>query len=127
MTQDLSSLAKDSMWPSSMAGGNMTSSNRAAQTAPGSPPVDPMPPAADQGDPTIPLGAQMKTGTSGKPQASRQASYTPSPVRWGPVTTPDVVREEPVNVPGAEVPGSGTGGRATRRPYGTPGPPPRMR
>jgi hypothetical protein len=101
--QDLSDLAKDSIWSSSMAAGNMTSSNELAMTAPGSDPVDPVEPAADQGDPTIPLGAPMKTGTSGKPQASRQASYTPSPARWGPVTVPEVIRSKPVNGPSAEV------------------------
>jgi len=101
--QDLSGLAEDSMWPSSMAGGNMTSSNREAMTAPGSPPVDPLIDREDQGDPTVRLGSQMKTGTSGKPQASGQASYTPSPVRWGKTTVPDVVRSKPVNAPGAEV------------------------
>jgi hypothetical protein len=102
--QDLSKLAKDSPWSSSQAAGNMTSSNREAMTAPGSPPVDPVQPASDQGDPTVKLGAQMPVGTSGKPQASGQTSFTPTPVRWGPVTTPDVVRSGPVNVPGAEVP-----------------------
>ncbi len=101
--EDLSKLAKDSMWSSSQAAGNMTSSNEEAMTAPGSPPVDPVQPAADQGDPTVKLGAPMKTGTDGKPQASSQASYNPSPVRWGSTTTPAVVRSDPVNVPGAEV------------------------
>ena len=101
--RDLSNLAEDSMWSSSQAAGNMSSSNRLAQTAPGSPPVDPVQPAAKQGDPTVKLGTPMKTGTSGKPQASGQASYTPNPVRWGPVTKPDVVRAKPANVPGAEV------------------------
>lgn len=81
----------------------MSSSNRIAQTAPGSPPVDPVQPAAKQGDPAIDMGAQMPTGTSGKPQASGQTSYTPNPVRWGPVTAPKVIRSKPVNVPGAEV------------------------
>lgn len=102
--QDLSDLAKDSMWPSSMAGGNMTSSNTLAMTAPGSPPVDPLTDRGDQGDPTVRLGSQMKTGTSGKPQASGQAPYTPAPARWGKTTTPKVIRSKPVNAPGAEVP-----------------------
>jgi hypothetical protein len=101
--QDLSGLAKDSLTVSSMGAGNMTSSNRLALTAPGSVPVDPVQPEAAQGDPTIDLGTPMKTGTSGKPQASRQETYTPSPARWGPVTAPEVVRSEPVNVPSAEV------------------------
>jgi hypothetical protein len=102
--QDLSRLAKDSLTISSMAGGNMSSSNREAMTAPGSPPVDPVQPAAKQGDPTVKLGAQMPAGTSGKPQASGQASYAPEPVKWGPVTVPQVIRAKPVNAPGAQVP-----------------------
>jgi hypothetical protein len=102
--EDLSKLAKDSITVSSMAGGNMSSSNRLAMTAPGSPPVDPLIDRAKQGNPTVKLGAQMKTGTSGKPQASGQTSYTPSPARWGPTTVPQVIRAEPVNAPGAEVP-----------------------
>jgi hypothetical protein len=92
------------MWSSSQAAGNTTSSSREAMTAPGSPPVDPMPGQAEQSDPTVKLGAQMPVATSGKPQASRQSSYTPGPVEWGPVTVPQVVRGKPVNVPGAEVP-----------------------
>lgn len=101
--KDLSILAKDSVWCSSQGAGNMTSSNRLAQTAPGSPPVDPLQPAEKQGDPTIQLGAQMPVGTSGKTQASGQASYTPNLVRWGPVSAPKVIRGKPVNAPGAEV------------------------
>jgi hypothetical protein len=101
---DLSKLAEDSMWPTSQAGGNMTSNNRGAMTAPGSPPVDPLIDRAKQGDPTVKLGAQMKTGTSGKPQASEQAHYAPQQARWVPTTIPQVIRSKPVNVPGAEVP-----------------------
>jgi hypothetical protein len=100
--QDLSKLADDSMWPTSQAGGNMVSSSRLARTAPGSPPVDDLVDRAVQSDPTIKLGAQMATGTSGKPQASGRPAYTPTPCRWGPTTTPQVVRSKPVNVPGAE-------------------------
>jgi hypothetical protein len=54
----------------------------------------------------------MKTGTSGKPQAS--SSYAPSPVRWGPVTVPQVIRSEPPGTPDG-------GGQASRhRPRGVP-------
>jgi len=101
--QDLSPLAKDSLTTSSMAGGNMTSSNKFAHTAPGSPPVDDLVDRAVQSDPTVKLGARMPVGTSGKPQASGQPAYTPTPARWGPTTTPQVVRSKPVNVPGAEI------------------------
>lgn len=103
--QDLSRLADDSMWPSSQAAGNMTSSSREAMTAPGSSPVDPVPDRNQQGDPTIRLGAEMPTGTSGKPQASGQVSAARAPRRagWGAVTVPQVVRSKPVNVPTAEV------------------------
>ncbi len=106
---NLSKLAKDSMWSSSMAGGNMTSSNRAAMTAPGSSPVDPMPAAENQDDPAIPLSTPMKTGTSGKPQASGQASYVPAPVRWGPVSSPEVTRSEPAGTSGVNAPRRGSG------------------
>lgn len=103
--QDMSDLASDSIWPSSQAAGNMTSSSRQAMTAPGSAPVDPVPDRNRQGDPSIPLGSEMATGTSGKPQASGQASAAPANrrVRWGSTTVPKVVRGKPVNVPSAEV------------------------
>jgi len=73
-------------------------------TAPGSPPVDPVPDRESQGDPTVKLGDPMPTGTSGKPQASGQAHYTPTAAQWVPTTIPQVIRGKPVNVPGAEVP-----------------------
>lgn len=101
--EDLSSLARDSAWPTSQAAGNMTSSSRKAMTAPGSAPVDPVPDRTEQGDPSIDLGTPMKTGTSGKPQPRGQSSYTPAPVAWKPTTVPAVVREKPANVPSAEV------------------------
>lgn len=102
---DLSGMAKDSIWPSSQAAGNMTSSSREAMAAPGSAPVDPVPDRNKQGDPTIALGPLMATGTSGKPQASGQASTTQTTrrARWGATTVPKVVRGKPVNVPSAEV------------------------
>lgn len=100
---DLSSLAENSAWPTSQAAGNMTSSARNAMTAPGSPPVDPVPDRTEQSDPSVALGTPMPTGTSGKPQARGQSSYTPGPVAWKATTVPQVIRSEPVNVPGAEV------------------------
>ena len=42
-----------SLSPTSMSAGNMQSSSRLAMTAAGSPPVDPLPPASQQGDPAI--------------------------------------------------------------------------
>ena len=99
--QDLSSLAKDSIWPSSQAAGNMTSSSREAMTAPGSSPVDPIPDRNKQGDPSILLGPQMPVSDDGKPQPD--VSYTPNPVRWGKTTVPRIVRSKPVNGPTAEV------------------------
>lgn len=101
--QDLSDLADNSLTASSMAGGNMTSSNRTAMTAPGSPPVDPLVPAEKQDDPAIKMGSEMPIGTDGKPQASGETSYTPVPVRWGRTSKPQVVRGKPVNVPGADI------------------------
>lgn len=101
--QDLSQLAENSMWATSQAGGNMQSSSRQAMTAPGAPPVDPVPDRSEQGDPVIELGTPMKTGTSGKPPASGLTSYTPGPAKWSPTTVPQVVRSKPPVVPGAEV------------------------
>jgi hypothetical protein len=72
--QDLSHLAAGSLAVSSMSGGNTTSSNVAAQTAPGSPPVDP--PAKIQGDPALEFTA--------KPVSvyERGVGYAPSPPVW---------------------------------------------
>ena len=75
--KDLSSLAADSMWVTSQAAGNMTSSTEKALTAPGSRPVDPLPDRADQGDPTGDLGEQ-KPPTVG----ATGSGYSPSPVSW---------------------------------------------
>lgn len=91
--QDLSSLALNSLWPTSQAAGNMTSDAKEAMTAPGSEPVDPLPDRDHQGDPTVKLGAKTPPGTDGKPQASGQSggpSY-PEP-SWKPTTKPQVVR-----------------------------------
>lgn len=60
--------------PTSQAGGNMMSSNRLAMTAPGSPPVDPLPPAKDQGDPKITASGSTDPGTP----AERRPSGTPA-------------------------------------------------
>jgi hypothetical protein len=56
--------------PTSQAGGNMMSSNRLALTAPGSPPVDPLPPAKDQGDPKITATGSVDVGTPAKRKPS---------------------------------------------------------
>lgn len=91
---DLSGLAKNSMWPTSQAAGNMMSDRPAAMSAPGSDPVDPLPPAKDQGEPEVALPAQIPAGTSGKPQASKQAGPAPDTApAWKPTTVPQVVRE----------------------------------
>ena len=92
--QDLSGLAKNSMWVTSQAGGNMTSSSAEAFTAPGSEPVDPVPDRDKQGDPHVDLAEPMPPATSGKPQAASQVSarWSPGAPAWGPVTVPDVVR-----------------------------------
>lgn len=63
--QDLSHLCNpdpiSSLTPTSMAAGNMESSNANAMTAPGSPPVDPLPPAAEQDDPDIVASVHDRT------------------------------------------------------------------
>jgi len=79
-----------------MAGGNMMSDNKLAGTAPGSPPVDPLPPAKEQADPKISAsnGQQVRPGTDGKPGASTGPSgYHPGKPAWIPVTTPAAGRE----------------------------------
>jgi hypothetical protein len=70
----------------------MMSDRSAAMSAPGSPPVTPLPPAEDQGEPSVQLGASIRTGTDGKP-AARAGSCNPPRPAWGTTTTPDTVRE----------------------------------
>lgn len=91
--QDLSPLARESIWVTSQAGGNRQSSNELAQTAPGSSPVDPEVPSRSQSDPHVDIGAMLPVGTDGKPQASGQSgAWRPGAPAWGPVTQPDVLR-----------------------------------
>jgi hypothetical protein len=93
--QDLSSLAKDSMWPTSQAGGNMQSDADTAMTAPGSEPVDPLPDRDHQGDPHVEVPASsMPPGTDGKARAA-SGDFTPPPrPAWGKTTRPAVAREK---------------------------------
>lgn len=96
--QDLSNLAKNSMWVTSQAGGNMLASNAEAMTAPGSQPVDNLNDHQSQvhENPAVENSnaEQIPSGTSGKPQASGQQGPAPRPrPAWGPVTTPDVLRK----------------------------------
>lgn len=98
--QDLSSLLPGdpitALSPVSMAGGNMMSDNKLAGTAPGSLPVDPLPPAKEQADPKISAsnGQQARPGSDGKPRVSTGPSgYHPGKPAWSRTTTPDVVRE----------------------------------
>jgi hypothetical protein len=92
--QDLSSLAKDSLWVTSQEGGNMMSGRPGAMSAPGSEPVTPLPPTKDQGVPHVDMGPQQKPGDDGKP-AARTTAGKPDlpPPAWKPTTTPDVVRD----------------------------------
>jgi len=73
---DLSHLAQGSLSVSSMSGGNTTSSNAAAMTAPGSAPVDRLPSASQFGDPSLEFTA--------KPVGvyERGSGYAPSPPAW---------------------------------------------
>jgi len=79
--QDLSNLplAKTALWVSSMSGGNTTSSNANAMSAPGSVPVDPMPNAKDVADPAV---GPMQDIPVGKLAETISESYSPSPVSW---------------------------------------------
>ena len=88
--QDLSHLAKDSIWPTSQEAGNMMSGRDAAMSAPGSQPVTPLPPAKDQGEPTVEVPAAIRPGTDGKPQP--RTGYHPGPPAWGRTTIPEVIR-----------------------------------
>lgn len=100
--QDLSHLAVNSITATSQAAGNMTSSNRQAMTAPGSQPVDPLPPTMDQDDPNLTMSPEIPVGTSGKPEPGNGPPAAPRPA-WGKTTTPDVEREpapEPPEVVG---------------------------
>lgn len=95
--RDLSGLLHDdpitALTPTSQAAGNMMSSNKAAMTAPGGIPVDPLPPSKDQGDVEIDVaGPVVKVSTSGKPP-DKAGPLSQSRPAWGKVTTPDVVRE----------------------------------
>jgi hypothetical protein len=67
--------------PTSQAGGNMMSSNRLAMTAPGSEPVDPLPPAQDQGDPKVTAIDHKRTVLD--PEAAPEAG-NPFPKTAGP-------------------------------------------
>jgi hypothetical protein len=74
--QDLSHLAAGSLAVSAMSGGNTVSTNAAALTAPGSPPVDVMPESAAHADPGLTFTAKHRTVlTAG-------AGYAPSPAVW---------------------------------------------
>jgi hypothetical protein len=106
--QDLSQLAQDSMWPTSQAAGNMTSSNDQAMTAPGSLPVTPLPDRQHQDDPNVSMsGPPVPVCYSGKPQARAGAS----PARraaWTKTTTPDVERDGRFDASRDEQGGPGT-------------------
>jgi hypothetical protein len=96
--QDLSHLLPGdpvtALAPTSQAGGNMMSDNKLAGTAPGSPPVDPLPPAKEQADPKISVSnsVPVRPGTSGKPRAE-SGPLNPGSLSWTRTTTPDVIRE----------------------------------
>jgi hypothetical protein len=81
--EDLSSLAKDSMWITSQAAGNMMSSNEKAMAAPGSRPVDPLPDRDNQVDPTVDVPKQTQPGDDGKTQAKGEDWSPPGPPKWG--------------------------------------------
>jgi hypothetical protein len=72
----------------------MMSDNKLAGTAPGSQPVDPLPPAKEQADPKVTASnsTQIRPGTSGKPRASA-GSLSRTPPSWSKTTTPGTTRE----------------------------------
>jgi hypothetical protein len=77
---DLSHLARNGPWVTSQAGGNMTSSNMEALTAPGSPPSDPLPDRTSQGDPVVSASDTVPVGTP--PSRITTGGYAPSPPVW---------------------------------------------
>jgi hypothetical protein len=91
--QDLSHLAENSMTVTSQAAGNMTSGRPAAMSAPGSQPVDPLPPTQDQDDPNMTMSPEIPVSFTGHPAPKAAESWTPPAARWGPVVPPDVTRE----------------------------------
>jgi hypothetical protein len=74
--QDLSSLAQGSLSVSSMSGGNTVSSNEAALTAPGSPPVDRVPGVGEQPDPALTWTAKTVS------VYEHGSGYAPQPAMW---------------------------------------------
>lgn len=90
--QDLSALAKDSMWVTSQAGGNMVSSNEGAHTAPGSQPVDKLTDRDVQSDPHVEMPPPRAPGTDGKPSARGSDRAPQSRPAWKATPTPNVVR-----------------------------------
>lgn len=82
--------------PTSQAGGNMMSDNKLAGTAPGSPPVDPLPPAREQNDPKVTASnaTPLQPGDDGKPDASKMTGYTPARPAWRPASPPQTVRKQ---------------------------------
>lgn len=77
--RDLSNLARNSITVTSQAGGNMTSSNEEAMTAPGSEPVDPLPDREHQSDPALDMGPRRPVSDDGKPQPQ---GYAPAARQW---------------------------------------------
>jgi hypothetical protein len=65
----------------SMAGGNMMSDNKLAMTAPGSQPVDPLPPAKEQSDPKITASSGPPVTKGGK-DARPPTTYSPGRPAW---------------------------------------------
>jgi hypothetical protein len=76
--QNLSGLAVNSMWVTSQEGGNLVHDNSGAMTAPGSRPVTPMPPVADQPDPTVTPLQHDRVVTARPHQAHQPAPWTAS-------------------------------------------------
>ena len=85
-------MAKDSIWVTSQAGGNMVSSNEGAHTAPGSQPVDKLTDRAVQSDPHVEMPPVRPPGTSGKPPARGSDRVPAARPAWKATTTPNVVR-----------------------------------
>jgi hypothetical protein len=106
--RDLSPLAKNSVTATSQAAGNMTSSPDNAMTAPGSQPVDPLPPTADQDDPDIAMPRPIPVSWTGKPPPRASPGWHPPAPSWTATDEPDVIRIAPPEQPEPQPPSQET-------------------
>ena len=97
--EDLSALTRNSITATSQAAGNMTAgNNRQAMTAPGSQPVDPLPPTNNEYNPNLEMSPEVPVSWTGKPPP-RPDNWNPPPPRWAPARPQGVTRTPPPEPP----------------------------